>query len=291
MKIVGHSLLELQVTQLPPGEFLVSLGQVFAVFDELTQDSGNISYGALVQGKRYFLKTAGAPDDPKPPLSHRRRMALLGNAARFRRTIDHPCRPELLAVIESPHGPMLVYVWVDGELLYADRPRRSNPESPFQRFRSLPGDELLGALDVVFDFHRQVAEAGWVASDFYDGSMMYDFVGRSLRLIDLDMYHEGPFTNESGRMFGSTRFMAPEEFERGAVIDEVTNVFTMGRVLDVFLPTVSEGSPFYSLRARACQQDRKKRFPTMGDFHAAWLAAREGAVTGILKSNALPTPV
>lgn len=30
------------------------------------------------------------------------------------------------------------------------------------------------------------------------------------------------------RMWGSSRFMSPEEFEFGATIDEVTNVYTMG---------------------------------------------------------------
>jgi hypothetical protein len=30
-----------------------------------------------------------------------------------------------------------------------------------------------------------------------------------------------------GRMFGSTRFMAPEELELGALINEQTNVFAM----------------------------------------------------------------
>ena len=38
-----------------------------------------------------------------------------------------------------------------------------------------------------------------------------------------------------GRMFGSSRFMAHEEFERGARIDERTTVFTMGRTAAVLL--------------------------------------------------------
>ena len=41
-----------------------------------------------------------------------------------------------------------------------------------------------------------------------------DFEARRLHLIDLDSYHRGPTVNEMGRMFGSTRFMAPEEFEQ-----------------------------------------------------------------------------
>ena len=70
-----------------------------------------------------------------------------------------------------------------------------------------------------------------MAVDFYDGAMIYDFTTKALRLIDLDNYRDQSFTNKMGRMFGLTRFMAPEEFELGAIIDEVTNVFTMGRVM------------------------------------------------------------
>jgi hypothetical protein len=34
---------------------------------------------------------------------------------------------------------------------------------------------------------------------------------------------------DMGRLFGSTRFMAPEEFELGVMIDQSTTVFTLGR--------------------------------------------------------------
>ena len=119
--------------------------------------------------------------------------------------------------------------------LFQDWPPQAHDHAaPFQRFRSLPLSDLIPGLDVVFDFHRFAAELGWVAVDFYDGAMIYDFTMQTLRLIDLDNYRDRPFTNEMGRMFGSTRFMAPEEFELGAIIDEVTTVFTMGRVISVF---------------------------------------------------------
>jgi serine/threonine protein kinase, bacterial len=176
---------------------------------------------------------------------------------------------------------MLVYEWIPGELLGVERSRRADPASPFQRFRALPFSDLLTGLDVVFDFHRSAAELGWVAVDFYDGAMIYDFDTQALRLIDLDNYRDRPFTNEMGRMFGSTRFMAPEEFELGALIDEVTTVFTMGRVISVFLSDGTlELTPFrggrslYEVMIRACQPERKERFPSMKAFHAAWLAAR-----------------
>src|SRR5262245_63907572 len=110
--------------------------------------------------------------------------------------------------------------------------------------------------------------------------MIYDFSMKALRLIDLDHYRARPFSNEMGRMFGSTRFMAPEEFELGAIIDEVTNVFTMGRVISVFLSDGTleltpfrGGSSLYEVMIRACRPERKERFPSMKAFHEAWRAA------------------
>jgi hypothetical protein len=50
---MDHFLIETQMIAWSPDDFLQSLGQVFAVFDERTQDSGNISYGVL-SGERLF---------------------------------------------------------------------------------------------------------------------------------------------------------------------------------------------------------------------------------------------
>jgi serine/threonine protein kinase, bacterial len=277
---MDHFLIDIQMIAQPPSDFLRSTGQVFAVFDERTQDSGNISYGVLGDDRRFFVKTAGMPENSKAHLSHEQRVALLRNAVSFRQHVNHHSLPKLLNVIDSPHGPMLVYEWVPGELLGVERSRRADPAAPFQRFRALPFSDLLTGLNVVFDFHRSAAELGWVAVDFYDGAMIYDFATKALRLIDLDNYRDRPFTNEMGRMFGSTRFMAPEEFELGAIIDEVTTVFTMGRVISVFLSDGTlELTPFrgdrdlYEVMIRACQPERKERFPSMKAFHAAWLVA------------------
>jgi serine/threonine-protein kinase len=267
---MNHPLIKIKIIAQSPGDFLRSIGQVFAVFDERTQDSGNISYGVLAGDRRFFVKTAGMPENSKAHLSHEQRVALLRNAVSFRRSVAHNSLPELLNVIESPHGPTLVYEWVLGELLGVERSRLADPASPFQRFRALPLSDLITGLDVVFDFHRSAAELGWVAVDFYDGAMIYDFSTKALRLIDLDHYRDRPFTNEIGRMFGSTRFMAPEEFELGAIIHEVTNVFTMGRIISVFMSDGTlEFTPFrggrylYEVMIRACRPERKVQSEAM----------------------------
>jgi hypothetical protein len=99
---MDYFLIEIQMIAQSPGDFLRSTAQVFAVFDERTQDSGNISYGVLAGDRRFFVKTAGMPENSKAHLSHEQRVALLRNAVSFRQHVNHQSLPKLLNVIESP---------------------------------------------------------------------------------------------------------------------------------------------------------------------------------------------
>ena len=278
---MDHSLLDIDRIDHEADRYLQSIGDVFALFDEEIQDSGNISYGIRTEGERYFVKTAGRPDNPDPHLSHAERVSMLRNAIHLRRGCNYHTLPALHQVVESPTGPLLVYEWVNGELVRTDAASREHPGSTFQRFRGLPSEEILSVLDQVYELHYRLAQTGWIAVDFYDGCMIYDFSQQEFHVIDLDLYRDAPFINEMGRMFGSIRFMAPEEFELGARIDERTNVFTMGRTAAVFL---SDGTldrePFrgsdaqYEVIRRACLDDRSERFDSMGEFYRAWRGAR-----------------
>lgn len=280
-----HPLLNATAIDVLPERYLQNSGQIFAVFN--TQDSGNISYGVQVANTRYFVKTAGDPANPKPYLSHPQRVTLLRNAVQLAQSTDHPALCRLYQVIESPHGPLLVYEWIDGELIGTPSTRRADPDSPYQRFRVLPVVGILPALDLIFDLHAYLAEKGWIASDFYDGCLLYDFSRQTLRIMDLDTYHQGSFTNTMGRMFGSSRFMAPEEFQLGTRIDQRTTVFTMGRTAALFLSDGTlERAPFrgsdalYTVIHQACQEDRAQRFATMKDFYKAWRQARDEETYG-----------
>jgi len=263
-----------------PAAYLARVASPFAVFDARTQDSGNVSWGVEFDGARFFVKSAGAPD-AAAFLGHADRVALLRNAARLGRAVEHTTLPELHNVIESPHGPLLVYAWRSGELLGGSRERRAEPASAHQRFRSLPAPRILEALDDLYDLHRRLAAAGWIGHDLYDGSLIYDFESAELSVVDLDNYEPAPFTNEMGRMFGSDRFMAPEEFERGARIDETTTVFTLGRVARVFLDADPEaalgfraGAAALAVIERACSPDRARRFEDVDAFCRAWFEQR-----------------
>ncbi len=265
-------MLDVASIDVEPDAYLASIGAVFARFE--TQDSGNVSYGVRAGEHRFFVKTAGRVHDPLPVLSHVARIELLRNAVELAR-VSHAAMPALHRVIESPTGPMLVYDWFDGELLHARSADRDEPTSAFQRFRVLPVERIVACLDTVFDLHVVLVRTGWVAGDFYDGCLLYDFASAELRIIDLDNYHRGPYANTTGRMFGSARFMAPEEFTLGATIDERTTVFNFGRTAFVFLgePGAFRGSPTQlAAAARGCDPVPERRFATVADFTTAWRA-------------------
>lgn len=273
-----HARLQIASTELPIEAFLTSVGTLFARFD--TQDSGNRSYGVQIDAERYFIKTAGDPADPHPLLSYTERVALLHNAARLHSTIQHPICIPLLHLIESPQGPLLVYPWCEGELIGGSHGKRDDPDSAFQRFRALSEATITAHLTDIFDLHAALSKQGWVAVDFYDGCLIYDFERDALHVMDLDTYHLGPFANTMGRMFGSSRFMAPEEFTLGAIIDQRTNVFTMGRVALVFLGDgSSHRAPFrgslalYAVAVQASVARPEERYPTLAAFYEAWCAA------------------
>jgi serine/threonine protein kinase, bacterial len=264
-------------TKLTPIAYLSELGDIFATFDARTQDSGNVSFGIELNGQRWFVKTAGDPADSTSFLLHEDRVGLLLNAQRLAQTVAHTALPFLNGVTQSAWGPMLIYDWVVGELLGASVARRADPQSAFQRFRRLPSDALTSAIDSVIDVHLELCGVGWVACDFYDGSIIYDFAGDRTWLVDLDNYHMGAFSNEMGRMFGSSRFMAPEEFERGAMINERTTVFNIGRAISVFFGDGDlsraefRGSETqYQTMLRACSSDPAARFPSIAELARSW---------------------
>jgi len=139
---------------------------------------------------------------------------------------------------------------------------------------------MLAVFDVLIDLHVSLAGRGWVARDLYDGCLILAPDDR-LTVVDLDTYHRGPLTNTMGRMFGSERFMAPEEFTLGATIDQRTTVFTLARLVTHFATRLTEdldsfvGSPSGAdVLRRACQRDRSARFSTVAEFAAAWAAGR-----------------
>lgn len=276
----------------PPAGFVARHGRIEAEFSHLTQDSGNVSWIVDTDDGRLFVKTAGTQAPPPgaatPYSDLAGRIASLRNAIELARSCHHPALPRLLNVIETPIGPMAVYTAASGELIgITNRPGvsrdelRADPASAYQRFAHLPAADQLAVFDVLIDLHRHLADRGWVAGDLYDGCMIVDFDTLELHVVDLDEYRRGPARNEMGRMFGSSRFMAPEEFELGAPLDERTTVFTLGRLVKHFGTRLTEDPARFCGPAalagvveRATRVDRNDRYRSVGDFADAWQSAR-----------------
>lgn len=251
--------------------FLGAYGRVFKVYDD--QDSGNICFGLEKDGARYFLKFAGAPT-VRGTASPEAAVKSLKAAAPLYRTLRHE---NLVELIES--GPLgggwgLLFRWTDGVSMGRMYPAQH------KRFMALPEAERLRAFEGILQFHIHAAEKGYAAVDFYDGTVMYDVKAHKAVLCDIDFYREAPFTNEMGRMWGSLRFMAPEELARGAVIDEVTNVYAMGAMAFALFGGYSRarvdwqlGEAAYRAAVRAVCDARGARYRTIASFRAAWTAA------------------
>ena len=200
-------------------DFIGKYGKVFKVYDD--QDSGNICFGCEKHGENLFVKFAGAPTaryDGLPEDAVKRLKATLP----IYRDLKHANLIELVESKDVGNGFVIVFKWVNGDCM-----GRMYPES-HKRFMELPLKDRLKVFNDILDFFEHMAQKNYVAVDFYDGSIMYDFERGKTIICDIDYFRKSPTVNDMGHMFGSKRFQAPEEFELGAVIDEITNVYTLG---------------------------------------------------------------
>jgi serine/threonine protein kinase len=262
------------------------LGCTFATFDARSQDSGHISYGVIdADGRRWFVKTAGDDVDSPGGATRQERAAALRHAAALQEALDHPALVPLEAVIEASDGVLIVHPWFSGELLRSPTERRDDPDEAYSRFRALPMPEIAAALDTVIDFHVTLERSCWIAGDFYDGCLMYDFDTRQIKVIDLEAYHYGPYINGVGRLPGSTRFMAPEEHTRGALITARTTVYNLGRMLEIFLARNLPHPGLETVIARATSKEPERRPPSVAALQKEWRSSlaqdSSGAISGV----------
>ncbi|REE94623.1 serine/threonine protein kinase [Paenibacillus taihuensis] len=268
--------------------WLEELGHVFAVFDQ--QDSGNISFGVVCGTEKFFVKYAGAKtvaysgDVPEA-------VANLKSAVHLYDELHHPSLITLVNHFSVGSGYAAIFKWFEGESLhphwaFPPPEKYTHPDSPYYRFRQLSVEQRLEALDSIFSFHELVARKGFVAVDFYDGSLIYDFEKNKIQICDIDLYQRKSFINTMGRLWGSSRFMSPEEFEFGSSIDEKTNVFTMGATafallggeLDRSIEKWEAGEALYKVALRAVHADRKQRYQSLMEFKKTWDSALNGKI-------------
>lgn len=200
-------------------EFIRKYGRVFRIFDD--QDSGNICFGTQRDGQRLFVKYAGAPTEAYPGTPEDAAARLKATVSVYR-DLRHPNLIELVEAGEMADGFGMVFRWADGDCMGRMYP------AAHRRVMKLPLEERRKVFDDILEFLAFVNAGGYVALDFYDGSILYDFENKKTTICDIDLFRKKPCKNDMGRMWGSSRFMSPEEFCRGAELDEVTNVYTAG---------------------------------------------------------------
>lgn len=272
---MAHPLLGVERIEGAVEAYLRRVGEVFRVFGN--QDSGCVAYGVRWggTGERWLVKEAVTD----------RGQESLERAWAFHRAVRHPVIvPQVHRIaVRDGDRTAVVMPWRDGEVLYdpAERGRgdRTNPGSPMARFRALPLHRVEQAFARILDAHLAVEAAGHVAVDLYDGAMLYDFHTAEMHLVDLDEYRPGPFTLHTDRLPGSRRFMAPEEFERGAVVDIRTTVYALGRTARLLLDATDEEHAWrgnaaqLSVLERATRPDPRQRFANVGQFAIEWRTA------------------
>jgi serine/threonine protein kinase len=241
------------------------------------QDSRSVVLGIeWATGERYVVKHA---EDAQA-------IAWLESARRFHADVRHAAVPTVVHHITTATGVGLVEEWGAGEILSdsydgAVLPR-DHQESAYRRFLRLRADEIADAIGQLIDIHVAVAAAGYVAVDLYDGCVLYDFSSHTLRLIDLDLYRHGPYVLDGDRAYGSSSYQPPEEFRRGATIDERSTVYTLGRMALVYLGCArgSDALPEdfrgtdeqFAVATEATAADPGDRIQTVSALHAAWSA-------------------
>ncbi len=264
-------------------DWLSKYGKVFCVFDQ--QDSGNICFGIANGNAKYFLKYAGA-ETVNYDGSIEEAIFRLKNSVAIYEELQHPNLIRLIDYLEQGNGYIVVFEWAEGECLHAhwdfdEFPKYEHPNSPNYRFNQLELALKLKCLEDIYSLHEHIAHMGYVAIDFYDGSIMYDFNTNKTIICDIDLYNKGPLINDVGRMWGSSRFMSPEEFEKGAIIDEVTNVYTMGATAFEILGNNRKrnilewhaSEKLFEVAKKAVSDNRSERYMSISEFHKEWIKA------------------
>ena len=146
---------------------------------------------------------------------------------------------------------------------------------------------------MLFSFLENVNRKGYVAVDFYDSSILYDFETDETMICDIDFFRRAPVMNDKGvDWFGTKRFKAPEEYIEGAVIDEQTNIFTLGALIFGFFGSFSEEEIYqrycnnqftpclldkwqlsreaYLVATKAVSLKKEDRYTTIAEFFREW---------------------
>jgi serine/threonine-protein kinase len=189
--------------------------------------------------------------------------------------LAHPTLIQFVKAEEIGGGFAMVFDWVDAVCA-----QRMYP-SDYRQFTGLSLETKQQIFSDIMGFHAFVAERSYVAIDFYDGSIMWDAAHKRTIICDIDFYQKSPYVGRMG-LWGSARFVSPEERTDGAVIDEVTNVYTMGATAFCLFAD-SDRTPekwplserLYEVVRRAVSDERSERQQSIRQLMEEWEAAKK----------------
>ena len=282
--------IEFKLKEYQDFSWLNNYGKVFSVIDET--GSGCISFGVEKDHKRYFFKIAGAKT-VEAEVSENESILLLKDAVKKYEDIKHPNLIKLIDNFDINEFFVAVFEWAEGECLfdhwnfnrYKEYP---NLETPIKKFKRLSIDKRINVVLKLFSFFETFIENGYVAVDFYDSSIMYDFENDLVTFCDIDLFRKIPTMNDIGEAyFGTKRLKAPEENKLGSTIDELTSEFTLGAIIfdmfsdvknideryekGIFIPNNIENFELlknvYDVLIKATSYNRNSRYKSIKEFH------------------------
>lgn len=153
-------------------DWIHKCGHVFCVFDE--QDSGNIAFGVEQEGRKRFIKYAGArtmeySGEPEAAIGRLKAAIPLYTA------LKHPNLIELLEHFEVQGGGYAaIFDWFEGVCLHSHwsfppPAKYHDPRSPFYRHRHLSMQQRLNSLDDISEVSYMISlpiERRFVTSTF-----------------------------------------------------------------------------------------------------------------------------
>lgn len=255
--------------------FINKFGRVFRVFDK--QSSGNLCFGVESCGKRYFLKFAGARTiNLHESIETEDTVAILKHTVQKYNDLKHPRLINMVGAEEIGGGFVTVFEWFDGESC-------GFPQKEMcAKFKLLPIKEKQRVFNGILEFHAHVANQGYVAIDFNDQSTLYNFETGDFKICDIDFYAKYSYMNGLGETIGDPSIMSPEEHRIAGLVDEISNVYTMGATAFVFFADEKREREYwglsdelYEVAKKAVSVKRKDRQQSIGEFLEEWRAGSE----------------
>lgn len=290
--------IEFRLKELHDFTWLKKYGTAFWVVDET--GSGCICIGMEDAERKYFCKIAGV-NSIEAEVSQKESVEILKEAVHLYYDLAHPNLIKVIEEYDYDQFYVVVFEWASGECLFdhwnfEKYQRDTTIKSPKEKFKELPVSKKLKAVEVLFSFLQNVNQKGYVAVDFYDGSIMYDFSTDTITICDIDFFRKAPVVNDKGmEWFGTKRLKAPEEYIEGCAIDEQTNIFTLGALIFEFFGNFSDeeiqkrycdnqfvpcslmnwqlSEESYRVAAKAVSLNKNERYLSFAAFFYEWKAA------------------